>query len=72
MAMAMHGSASLVNSSLGRALITPLVKRWWQERQTFHLVTGEAIVTLHNVTLLFGLCVRGDAVTGTIPTCGPW
>lgn len=50
---------------IDRALITALVERWRQETHTFHLVVGEATITLEDVAVLTGLRVHGDAVIGS-------
>ncbi|MQM00496.1 hypothetical protein Taro_033231, partial [Colocasia esculenta] len=46
------------------ALITALVERWRSETQTFHLRHGEMSITLHDVAILMGLPIDGDAVVG--------
>ena len=49
------GFYGLYNSGtlrLDHHLITALVERWRQETHTFHLVTGEAIVTLEDIAVI--------------------
>ncbi|KAG9453145.1 hypothetical protein H6P81_006049 [Aristolochia fimbriata] len=55
---------------LDKLLITALVERWRSETNTFHLANGEMTITLEDVVVLLGLCVDGDAVTGS--TRGDW
>src|SRR5262245_4672892 len=44
---------------LDHHLITALVERWRRETHTFHLVTGEATVTLEDVAVIWQLPVDG-------------
>ncbi|XP_021761409.1 serine/threonine-protein phosphatase 7 long form homolog [Chenopodium quinoa] len=49
---------------LDRSLLMALVERWRQETHTFHLVVGEATITLQDVAVLLGLRVHGPPVIG--------
>ncbi|XP_028073290.1 serine/threonine-protein phosphatase 7 long form homolog [Camellia sinensis] len=53
---------------LDHPLITALVERWRTETHTFHFPTGEATVTLQDVSVLYGLRIDGRAVTGLDPS----
>ncbi|XP_075521527.1 serine/threonine-protein phosphatase 7 long form homolog [Primulina tabacum] len=44
-------------------LITALVERWRRETHTFHFTCGEATVTLHDVSIIWGLRIDGQVVT---------
>ncbi|CAN1849425.1 Protein MAIN-LIKE 2, partial [Linum perenne] len=44
-------------------LVTALIKRWWPETNTFHLIQGEATITLEDVEVLTGLPTRGLPLT---------
>nr|XP_043639126.1 serine/threonine-protein phosphatase 7 long form homolog [Erigeron canadensis] len=49
---------------LDHSLINALVERWHPETNTFHLPIGEAIVTLQDVQMIWGLPIQGLMVTG--------
>ena len=49
-------------------LITVLLKRWHPETHIIHLPFSEATITLQNISILTGLSVDGEAVTGANPT----
>ena len=47
---------------MDRALLSAWVDRWRPETHTFHLPVGEVIVTLQDVTMLFGLPLDGAPI----------
>ncbi|KAL9668190.1 hypothetical protein QQ045_002565 [Rhodiola kirilowii] len=46
------------------ALLTAVVERWRLEIHTFHFNDGEATITLQDMSLITGLLVEGESVTG--------
>lgn len=49
-----------------------MVERWRPETHSFHLPVGECTITLQDVSLLLGLRINGDAVTGMTAVDGGW
>ncbi|CAN1290251.1 Protein MAIN-LIKE 2 [Linum perenne] len=47
-----------------KELVTTLIKRWRPEMNTFHLVQGEATLTLEDVKVLSGIPTTGLPVNG--------
>ncbi|XP_074374783.1 serine/threonine-protein phosphatase 7 long form homolog [Apium graveolens] len=66
------GIASLAGITIDWSLITALVERWSPETHTFHLPTGECTITLQEVTVLLGLRIDGNAITGSTHAEGGW
>ncbi|XP_028075128.1 serine/threonine-protein phosphatase 7 long form homolog [Camellia sinensis] len=62
-----YGVYRIGHIRLDHPLITALVERWRTETHTFHFSTGEATVTLQDVSVLYGLWIDGRAVTGPDP-----
>ncbi|CAN1130412.1 Protein MAIN-LIKE 2, partial [Linum perenne] len=46
-----------------KEIVTALIERWRSETNTFHLIQGEATITLKDVEMLTGLPTRGLLVT---------
>jgi hypothetical protein len=46
--------------------ITTMVDRWRPETDTFHLPCSEMTVTLEDVTMILGLPIRGQPITGRV------
>ncbi|KAL9670406.1 hypothetical protein QQ045_007957 [Rhodiola kirilowii] len=46
------------------SLLTAVIEKWRLETHTFHFNEGEATITLQDVSLLTGLPVEGEPVTG--------
>lgn len=59
------GVARLSSINIDWSLITALVERWRPETHTFHLPFGECTITLQDVSVLLGLRIDGDVVTGS-------
>ncbi|CAN1155573.1 Serine/threonine-protein phosphatase 7 long form homolog [Linum perenne] len=54
---------SLLGQSPCKELVTALLERWRPETNTFHLLQGEATITLEDVEVLTGLPTRGRPVS---------
>ncbi|CAI0560574.1 unnamed protein product [Linum tenue] len=46
-------------------MLTTLVERWRRETHTFHLLEGEATITLKDIALLTDLPINGEAIIGS-------
>ncbi|CAN1250636.1 Protein MAIN-LIKE 2 [Linum perenne] len=53
----------LLGSIPCKELVTTLIERWRPETNTFHLIQGEATITLEDVEVLTGLPTDGVPVT---------
>ncbi|XP_075507343.1 protein MAINTENANCE OF MERISTEMS-like [Primulina tabacum] len=62
--MGFYGVLECGSQVLDNHLITALVERWRRETHTFHFTCGETTVTLQDVSIIWGLPIDGEAVTG--------
>ncbi|CAN1302441.1 Serine/threonine-protein phosphatase 7 long form homolog [Linum perenne] len=53
------GVRAVLGHTSCKELVTALIKRWWPETNTFHLVLGEATITLEDKEVLTGLPTTG-------------
>nr|KYP38834.1 Serine/threonine protein phosphatase 7 long form isogeny [Cajanus cajan] len=60
----MLGVAEMSYFPIDHHLISALVERWRPETHTFHMTFGECTITLEDVSVLLGLKVHGDPITG--------
>ncbi|CAN1192909.1 Protein MAIN-LIKE 2, partial [Linum perenne] len=54
-----------------KELVTALIERWRPETNTFHLIPGEATITLEDVEVLTGLPIDGFPVTVAVDRRDP-
>ncbi|CAN1762568.1 Protein MAIN-LIKE 2 [Linum perenne] len=59
----LYSVVSLLGQTPCKELVTALLERWRPETNTFHLLQGEATITLEDVEVLTGLPTRGRPVS---------
>ncbi|CAN1161915.1 Protein MAIN-LIKE 2 [Linum perenne] len=59
----LYSVVSLLGQTPCKELVTTLLERWRLETNTFHLLQGEATITLEDVEVLTGLPTRGRPVS---------
>ncbi|CAN1217210.1 Serine/threonine-protein phosphatase 7 long form homolog [Linum perenne] len=59
----LYAVVSLLGQTPCKELVTALLERWHPETNTFHLLQGEATITLEDVEVLTGLPTRGRPVS---------
>ena len=52
---------TLMHKKVHNTLISSFIERWQPETNSFHMPWGEMTVTLHDVALILGLPINGDA-----------
>ncbi|CAN1332628.1 Protein MAIN-LIKE 2 [Linum perenne] len=67
----LHPVVHLLGSTPCKELVTALIERWRPETNTFHLIQGEATITLEDVEVLTGLPTDGVSVTVAVDRCPP-
>jgi hypothetical protein len=55
---------------LNPTALTTMIDRWRPETHSFHLTCGELSITLQDQAMIFGLSIRGFAVTGNVVSDG--
>ncbi|CAN1129482.1 Protein MAIN-LIKE 2 [Linum perenne] len=64
----LYAVVSLLGQTPCKELVTALLERWCPETNTFHLLQGEATITLEDVEVLTGLPTRGRPVSVDVIT----
>ncbi|CAN1305349.1 Serine/threonine-protein phosphatase 7 long form homolog, partial [Linum perenne] len=59
----LYSVISLLGQTSCKELVTTLLERWRSETNTFHLLQGEATITLEDVEVLTDLPTRGRPVS---------